>query len=54
MPSKPIAQQSPEKSNAPKPPQGELDIGALDKVTGGLKSTGLKSTKTADPCEGGE
>ena len=52
MPSKPIPEQIPKTPQTPE--QGELEIDALDKVTGGLKPTGFKSTKTADPCEGGE
>jgi hypothetical protein len=54
MPTNPKTEQSHETPKAPKPASGELDSGALDKVTGGMKQTGFKGTKTADPCEGGE
>ena len=54
MPSTRTTEQIRETPKAKKPASDELDSGALDKVTGGLKPTGFKSTKTADPCEGGE
>jgi hypothetical protein len=46
-------------SPARKSASDELDFGALDKVTGGMKPagvkpTGVKGAKSADPCEGGE
>jgi hypothetical protein len=55
MPAHSSPEQSETTPKAPKPAD-ELDSGALDKVTGGLKPTGLKGKggKTADPCEGGE
>lgn len=43
-----------DQKTAKQPASDELDPSQLDKVTGGLKSTGVKSNKTADPCEGGE
>ena len=54
MPSKPIPEQTSKAPKASPTPQDELDFGALDKVTGGVKPAGFKGTKTADPCEGGE
>jgi|1185.fasta_scaffold827054_2 hypothetical protein len=57
MPSNSSTQKNSDASKAPKRAADELDAKALDKVTGGMKVTGitgLKGTKTADPCEGGE
>ena len=56
MPTNPSPEQKQKSSKAPKRAD-ELDSGALDKVTGGLKPTGgfkVGGGKTADPCEGGE
>jgi len=52
MPTNPSPDQN--EKTPQKPAANELDPGQLDKVTGGLKSGGFKSNKTADPCEGGE
>ena len=57
MPAPSSPEQNQTTPKTPKPAD-ELDSGALDKVTGGLKPKigGFKSGagKTADPCEGGE
>ena len=55
MTAKTIADQEKAKSK----PKDELEARELDKVTGGMKSTGAAGFKTnrciiGDPCEGGE
>jgi bacteriocin-like protein len=51
------SQKSDQKSKAPPSPhKEELTADELEKISGGLmKNTGIgKTTKSADPCEGGE
>ena len=46
----------PKAKTRPSPRKEELSAAELEKISGGLmKNTGLgKTTKSADPCEGGE